>query len=111
MLRPFAEKAFIDDRKLLDYCLSEHHQVGKHKARVFKSALGIDWRNYDFLKSNILDAFLLNNAEFRGINQQGNLYEVDFELENPPQKSIVRTAWIIRNHENFPRLITCYIIK
>jgi hypothetical protein len=41
MKLPNAEKAFIDNKKLLDYCLNPLHEEGKHKARVFQSALGI----------------------------------------------------------------------
>lgn len=32
---PNIENAYIDDRKLIDYCLSETHPVGKHKARCY----------------------------------------------------------------------------
>ncbi|MEN8217816.1 MAG: DUF6883 domain-containing protein [Pseudomonadota bacterium] len=35
---PNAENAFIDTRKLTDYCLNLEHFEGRHKARVFKSA-------------------------------------------------------------------------
>ena len=54
MILPNAENAFIDDRKLIDYCLSESHPVGKHKVRVFISALGFSIENYQDLKNAIL---------------------------------------------------------
>ncbi|KHE91343.1 MAG: hypothetical protein K8F52_10460 [Candidatus Scalindua rubra] len=38
---PNAEYAVVDIRKLCDYCLSSIHDEGKHKARLFKSTLGI----------------------------------------------------------------------
>lgn len=106
---PFAEKAFIDDQKLANYCLSETHTVGKHKARVFKSALGITAVDYPFLRETILTAVLMNEAQLNGSNQQGTLYSVDFRMTYENQTAIVRTAWIVRYGESFPRLVSCYI--
>jgi hypothetical protein len=41
MMLPNAERAIIDPAKLTDYCLSATHPVGRHKAAVFRSALGL----------------------------------------------------------------------
>jgi len=44
---PGAEAAQIPDEKLRDYVLDPEHFLGRHKARVFASVLGIrrdDWR-------------------------------------------------------------------
>ena len=62
MILPNAENAFIDDRKLIDCCLSESHPVGKHKARVFISALGFSVENYQDLKNAILINIQNNEA-------------------------------------------------
>ena len=37
MKLPKAERVVVDITRLRDYCLSETHSVGKHKARVFNS--------------------------------------------------------------------------
>ncbi|PWK18415.1 hypothetical protein LV89_04114 [Arcicella aurantiaca] len=110
MILPFAEKAFIDERKLLNYCLSEEHPVGKHKARVFKSALDITTENYLYLKDSIETAVLINDAIFVETSEYGDIYCVDFELVNPPKRSIVRTSWILKTEENFPRMTSCYVL-
>jgi uncharacterized protein YuzE len=110
MFLPLAERAFIDDRKLLNYCLSEEHPVGKHKARVFKSALNITIENYLYLKESIETAVLMNDAVFVETTEYGDIYCVDFELTNPPKSSIVRTSWIIKSEENFPRMTSCYVL-
>ncbi|CAN5218787.1 hypothetical protein BH09BAC4_BH09BAC4_47900 [soil metagenome] len=110
MLLPFAEKAYIDDQKLVGYCLSETHITGKHKARVFKSALGITAVDYLLLKEAILTGVLLNEAEAGGPNQQGDLYVVDFIVAHKDRKAPIRTAWIILFEESFPRLVSCYIV-
>jgi len=36
-----ARQAIVEIEKLRDYCLSETHPRGKHKARVFAATLGI----------------------------------------------------------------------
>lgn len=111
MSLPNANRAFIDDRKLMDYCLSESHPIGKHKAKVFKSALGFSIEHFQQLKDAILQAILESEANFTESNQYGELYVVDVEVENPPQKALIRTSWIVRFDENFPRLTSCYIIN
>lgn len=49
------EKAFIDKRKLSDYCLDENHPAGKHKAVKFKDALLFTKKDTTLLKKIILD--------------------------------------------------------
>lgn len=110
MILPNAENAFIDDRKLIDYCLSESHPVGKHKARVFMSALSFSMENFQDLKNAILINIQNNEAKITEINQYGVLYVVDIPVENPPKNAVVRTSWIIKTDENFPRLTSCYVI-
>lgn len=109
MLLPFAEKAHINDQKLVGYCLSETHITGKHKAHVFKSALGLTAIDYLLLKDEILTAVLLNEAQSAGSNQQGDMYVVDFSMTCQDKKATIRTAWIILFGESFPRLVSCYV--
>lgn len=109
MLLPFAERAFVNDRKLLHYCLDAEHPVGKHKARVFKSALNIDGRTFGVLKQALLNAVKTNEAIFSGLNSEGNLYAVDFEMTHQGRQATVRSAWIVKFEESFPRLVTCYV--
>ena len=111
MVLPNAQNAFIDDRKLIDYCLSENHPVGKHKARVFMSAWGFSLEHFQQLKESILYEILNKEAIQTEINQYGILYVVDVSIENPPKKATVRTNWIIRENEDFPRLTSCYVIS
>jgi hypothetical protein len=41
----------------------------------------------------------------------GKKYVIDFVLITPYGFSTVRSAWIILNKENYPRLITVYPLK
>jgi hypothetical protein len=49
MKLPNGDRAIIPIAKLLGYCLNPNHSKGKHKARVFKSALGITADNVETL--------------------------------------------------------------
>ena len=46
---PNGDRTIIPIEKLLGYCLNSEHSKGKHKARVFKSVLGITADNVDEL--------------------------------------------------------------
>jgi hypothetical protein len=111
MFLPNAQNAFIDDRKLIDYCLSENHPIGKHKARVFMSALGFSLEHFQELKEGILNEILESEATQTEINQYGVLYVIDVNIKNPPKEATVKTSWIVRKDEDFPRLTSCYVIS
>ncbi len=49
MKLPNGDKAEIPIEKLINYCLNPEHSSGKHKARVFKSRLGITQDNAELL--------------------------------------------------------------
>lgn len=106
---PFAERAQADDSKFLDYCLNTEHPYGRHKARVFNSALGITVANWQILRDTVLSATLLNPATHKGRNSYGEIYVVDFLMSHEMKTATVRTSWIIHDGENFPRLTSCYI--
>jgi hypothetical protein len=52
---PNYERAIIDIRKIEDYCLNTEHPHGRHKARVFRTALGVGTSDSDWLRQTILD--------------------------------------------------------
>jgi hypothetical protein len=113
MKLPNAENAFIDIAKLRDYCLNPNHPEGKHKARRFREKLGFKMNDAERLRQAILEAILKVDAVEQKPTSYGRRYVVDFELSWPEtgiivSTAMVRTAWIIRNDEDFPRLTTCF---
>ena len=100
----------IDIRKLRDYCLNPNHPVGKHKARVFASQLGIHRREAEILKEKILreinDAELVPTFE----DQFGKRFSADLGVNINNRFALVRTIWILKSGRNIPELVTCYII-
>jgi len=106
---PRAEEAVIDPRKLVDYGLSETHPIGKHKAKVFASALGLTLSDAVFLESLILRAAIHEDARLTRADEYGSRYEVDFEATSTNRTARIRSVWIVPNFGP-PRLITCYIL-
>ncbi len=102
---------FISDDKLLEYCLNPSHPDGKHKARVFKSALNIDQTNFEILKSAIIRKIKNVDVNLLEQNEFGNLYYADLGITNDNLSALVRTCWIIKMDEKFPRLTSCFVIK
>lgn len=108
-LLPNHEKAFITIEKLADYCLNSFHPIGKDKAKVFKLVLGLTDQDADYLKEVILKALPKHKASIMREDQYGKRYTVDVKIRNLEKEAIVRTGWIIKKDEDFPRLTTCYV--
>jgi len=51
-----------------------------------------------------------DDSEPLGNNGHGEIYILRFPVETQQGSATVLTAWIIRDGEDFPRLITCYIL-
>ena len=50
------DRAILDIRKIEDYCLNPMHPRGRHKARVFREALGIQQTDAAWLPQILLEA-------------------------------------------------------
>ena len=107
---PNAERTIIDIAKLRDYCLRPDHPRGRHKARVFASALGLTVDNAEELKTMLLQAILAYDAVPTHQDQYGQRYVVDVGIETAVGRAMVRSAWIIKVGEEFPRLTSCYVL-
>ena len=96
--------------KIEDYVLNPRHWEGRHKARVFESVLGITPANREVLRRAVLSAAENSDeAEPLGNNGHGEVYVLRFPLATQRRRATVLTVWIVRG-EDFPRLITCYIL-
>lgn len=110
MKLPNPEQAAIDMQKLIGYCLNPEHSDGQHKAYVFRSALGIGVEEVEELRDALLQAVRTYDAVPGKSNQYGQKYLIDFPMTRSEKQAVVRSAWIVRYDENFPRLVTCYIL-
>src|SRR5438067_11391248 len=69
---PNYERAEILRSKIEGYALNPVHDVGRDKARVFKSALGFDQSNWGLLKQRILDELPYYEAKLGQTTQGGD---------------------------------------
>ncbi len=112
MKLPNGSIAVIDIEKLRDYCLSSQHPEGRHKARVFLSALGMTAADADKLREILLTAAKVNNeVSMSDTDQYGCRYTLDATVVWGSREALIRSAWIIKAGEEFPRLASCYVLR
>ena len=39
----------------------------------------------------------------------GRRFVIEWKVEGPSGKAAIRTAWIVRHDEDFPRFVSCYV--
>ena len=110
MKLPYAEYAYVDIAKLRGYCLSATHPEGKHKAFVFNAALGLEANDSEWLREQLLKAVLTEDCQSGLTTAFGQRYSVELTLRYGTREARIRSAWIVREHEKFPRLVSCYVI-
>ncbi len=110
MKLPNVVRAVVEIEKLRDYCLSQTHLRGKHKAFVFESVLGLTTSDAEELREAILTAAQIHDATPTEKDEYGQRYIVDFPMERHGRQAIIRSSWIVRTNEDFPRLTSCYVL-
>ncbi len=109
-LLPDAEKADIPRDKLADYVLNPEHETGRHKARVFRSALGFTAENWEDLRDQIATGVLSADISSVRVGLYGTRYSVPVMIEGTNGKSHeVITAWIVEEEGQRPRLTSAYV--
>ena len=105
---PNADRAFIDMSKLRDYALNPTHRVGGHNAPLLAILLGRNISDTEALRDILLNVIRTEEATLGELDEHGQRYVIDFLLTWQNKQARVRSAWIVRMDEDFPRLITCY---
>ncbi|MBV8664797.1 MAG: hypothetical protein JO107_17065 [Hyphomicrobiales bacterium] len=107
---PNGERAQVDIRKLTDYCLNPDHPRGRHKARVFRDALGLALADAAEFQSLLLAAAREEAATLMDADQWGQRWRVDVANQRQNRTGVVRTIWITRDAEDAPRFLTCWVL-
>jgi hypothetical protein len=91
--------------------LNSEHRRGRHKARVFESSLGITRENQQLLADALRKA-AADSADVISMGDQGfgETFEIRFFLATDKGQATVLSGWIVRRDEDFPRLVTCFIV-
>ena len=109
MKLPAGDRAIVDIRKLLDYCLNSQHPRGRNKARVF-AAVGIQECDAEELRAALMAAARYGHAEPGVVNEFGRRYIIDLDLPRAGTTVKIRSTWIVRRDEDLPRLTSCYVL-
>lgn len=106
---PRANHAVVPREKLERYLLNPEHEVGRHKARVFGSALGIRQRDWKYLRDQLQTAVVDAPVSSVRTTPWGGLYEVVVAVDGlNGETRRVMTVWLVAGEEP-PRLVTGYV--
>ena len=102
----------VEIGKLRDYCLNEMHPRGRHKARVFKSRLGLRAGDAELLRQTLLAAAQSRQDELRAADADefGQRYLLDFPMTTATGSATIRSAWIVLAGQDVLRLTSCYVL-
>ena len=64
----------------------------------------------EWLREQLLVAVLREDCQLGRLTEFGQRYSVDLTLRHGPREARIRSAWIIRADEKFPRLVSCYVL-
>jgi hypothetical protein len=107
---PNANRAVVQLQKIEDYCLSPSHPRGRHKARVFREALGIGQSEAGWLRQALLAGAGNADAVMAADDAFGTRWRVDIPVTRQDRRVVIRTIWIVRDGEQVPRLVTCWVL-
>ncbi len=107
---PDAEHAIVEERKLTDYLLSETHEKGKHKARLFREVLGITGADWQYLAAQLREGLASAQVVSRVRSEDSGVkYHVLIPVRGRNGTvSPVLAAWEVRAGGP-PRLTTAYL--
>src|SRR5947207_10501262 len=75
-----SDQHILDLRKLKDYCLSASHPRGRHKARVFREALGLTADDAKWLRDRLIEAVRGADAEKLDSDAMGQRWRADVAI-------------------------------
>jgi hypothetical protein len=107
---PNGDRAQVDISKLRDYCLNPMHPRGRHKAHVFREALGLTQANAFELRSSILKAAQIEPARELAPDAWGRRWELDFAVSRQNRGAVIRTRWLVRSGEIYPRFVSGWVL-
>ena len=109
--RPFASIT-VDIAKIRDYCLSDTHPRWRHKARVFRSRLGLTVNDAELLRQALLHAARDSSRDLRPTvrDDYGQRYVLDVTMTTAVGTGTIRSSWIVPRGQTALRLTSCYLL-
>lgn len=102
----------VEIAKLRDYCLSDAHPRGRHKARLFRRRLGLSSGSAELLRRALFEAVHDRQDDLRPTESDefGRRYVLDFEMTTAVGTAAIRSAWIVPAGGDVLRFVTCYVL-
>ena len=108
MKLPYAAKARVERKKIVEYLLSFSHPDGSSKAEFF-SRFGFRVDGWQVLARALRKHGRENDVSISVESVYGTRYSVDGPLATPDGRSPqLRTVWILAKGSQAPRLITAH---
>jgi hypothetical protein len=63
------------------------------------------------LSEKLREVARVEEADVGELDEFGQRYTIDFEMETVVGRAVIRSGWIILHKENVPRFLTCYVKK
>jgi|SRR5580698_7001907 len=104
------ERAILDLRKIEDYCLNLDHPRGRHKARVFRDALGLTRSDTSWLRTTLLDALPKSHAVETVSDVYGHRWRGDIAIARQERRAVGRTVWMQPMNEDLLKFVTCWVL-
>lgn len=99
----------MPEGKLAGYALDPTHPRGRHKARVFSAALGIEQGDWRYLRDQLVDGIVAAPVNGTRVTPFGVLYEVVVLVDGLNGATApVAAIWIIEGDEP-PRLVSTWV--
>ena len=92
MRLPNADQAIVEIAKIRDYCLNPIHPRGKHKARVFRSALRLEQKDSELLRQMILGRIGVAECSAEEEDEYGKRFIAVLKIEWQGREALVRTG-------------------
>jgi hypothetical protein len=106
---PRAREATIPTATLASYALDPAHERGRHKARMFASALGITVSDWRYLHDQILAQLPEGEVRSTHITPFGIAYEVIVMIDGLNGRTVpVVTTWMVAP-DTPPRLTSTWV--
>lgn len=108
MKLPGRFKAYISQKKLTSYLLSETHIQGQLKAKFFRS-VGFDKSNVEELKQELLIIAYERDVNRVITTPYGKKYILEGSIKSSRDLPVrIVTVWIVEKDEKRPRFVTTY---
>lgn len=106
---PNGDRVVFDPEKVADYVLNPDHPVGRHKARVFLSALGLTRQDAAFLEAALAVAARTEESTLERTDVYGSHYSIESVVAFNARSAMVRSLWVVRAGEDFPRFVSAFV--